>query len=229
MIGRRLKPMPVGIALLLVGILFVFMLAMVQPGLGVLLAVAIALFIPGRLWKWRIRHFTRGVRALEDGEPAEAREELETFLEGIDDDELFRRLQPLFNLGQRYSYRAAARSNLGLATLEQGAPREALETFEAALTEDPDHPQAHYGRALTLRRLGDLEGAEEAAEASLEVRPGYLAAHALLGLIRRERGDDEGAERTLEAIRKDGRDPEGMVRSLREIWPGAGEARAKGG
>lgn len=220
MIGRRLKPMPVGIGLLLAGIAFVFMLAMVQPGLGVLLGVAIALFIPGRLWKWRLRHFTRGVRALEDGEPTEAREELTTFLEGLDDDELFRRLQPLFNLGQRYSYRAAARSNLGLAILEEGDPREALESFDEALAENPEHAQAHYGRSLALRRLGDLEAAEEAAARSIEARSGYLAAHALLGLIRRERGDEEGAQRAMEAIRDDGRDPEGMVRSLKDIWPG---------
>lgn len=218
--GRRLKPMPVGIGLLLAAIAFVLMLAMVQPRLGVLLAMAVALFLPGRLWQWRLRHFNRGVRALEDGEPGKARAELETFLEGIEDDAFFHRVQPLFNLGQPYSYRAAALSNLGLATLEEGEPRSALERFRSAIDEDPEHAQAHYGRALALRRLGDLEAAEAAAGAALEVRPGYLAAHALLGVIRRERGDEEGAERALEAIREDLADPAAMVRQVTHLWPG---------
>lgn len=216
---RRLSSMPAGALAVLVAIAVVLLLAFLRPGWGVVIAVVIVALAPGRWWRWRTRRFRRGVRALERGEPDRARSELRRFLRDIEDDRLFARAQPLFNLGREYSYRAAALANLGLAALREGAVPKALRRFGEALEEDPFHAQAHYGRGIAHRSRGELAEAERAATRAVEARPRYLAAHALLGLVRRERGDEGGAEAALAAIRKEDRDPEELLERLRKLWP----------
>ncbi len=55
----------------------------------------------------------------------------------------------------------AARVNaqLGLAYLQEGRPRIALEKLQRALRQDPDLPEAHHYIAEVYRRLGDQEQA----------------------------------------------------------------------
>lgn len=215
----RLTSLPGAAVGLLLAVGAVLLLAAFRPSWWVFVAVAVAALAPGRWWRWQTRRFRRGVRALERDEPDEARRELERFLDQIEGDRLFRKAQPLFNLGRRYSYRAAALSNLGLVALRQGRTEVALERFERALGEEPDRAQAHYGRALAHRAAGRPDRAEEAAVRALEARPGYVAAAALLGLLRRERGDEAGAEAALEEVREADQDPEELLERLRELWP----------
>ena len=111
--------MPGAAAAFLVVVAGFLLLAFLQPSPWLLAVLAVAALAPGRWWRWRTRRFRRGVRALEDGRPADAREELEAFLADVEGDRFFRRIQPVFNLGRRYSYRAAALSNLGLADLAE--------------------------------------------------------------------------------------------------------------
>lgn len=219
----RLTSLP-GAALGLLGAVgVVLVLAWLRPSWWVFAAVAVAALAPGRWWRWRTRRFRRGVRALERGETDEAHDELERFLEEIEGDGRFRKAQPLFNLGRRYPYRAAALSNLGLAALQEGRTAEAVQRFDRALAEEPDHAPAHYGRALAHRAAGLSAEAEAAAVDALDARPGYVAAAALLGLIRRERGDEEGAEAAFEEVRAEEKDPEELVGRLRKLWPSGGE------
>lgn len=216
--------MPRAVPFLLVAVAVVLGLAWLRPGLGVLAAVVVLLLLPGRWWRWRTRRFRRGVRALQNGDTASAREELRAFLGRLEGDDLFERVQPWFNLGGRYSYRAAAESNLGVSWLQDGEPRRALGHFRRARRLDPESPQAAFGEAAARRRLGQLERAQRAAERALELRPSYVAARLVLAEIRRERGDREGAERALEPLREDGRDP-GELRRRME----AGLSRRPGG
>lgn len=216
----RLRSMPGAAAAFLAVVAGFLLLAFLRPSPWLLAGLAVAVLLPGRWWRWRTRRFRRGVRALEDGRPGEAREELEVFLADIDGDRFFRRAQPVFNLGRRYSYRSAALSNLGLADLREGRVGRALARFGEALAEEPGWAQAHYGRALALRIRGELEPAEEAAARAAEAREGYAAARALLAVIRRERGDEQGAAAAEEALRDDGRDPGELTSRLRELWQG---------
>lgn len=216
----RLRSMPGVAAAFLAVVAGFLLLAFLRPSPWLLAGLAVAVLVPGRWWRWRTRRFRRGVRALEDGRPGDAREELEAFLADIEGDRLFRRAQPVFNLGRRYSYRSAALSNLGLADLRDGRVGRALSRFGEALAEEPVWAQAHYGRALALRSRGELADAEAAARRATEARRGYAAARALMAVIRRERGDEEGAAAAEAELREDGRDPGKLTAELRELWPG---------
>ncbi|HTT99837.1 MAG TPA: tetratricopeptide repeat protein [Rhizomicrobium sp.] len=56
---------------------------------------------------------------------------------------------------------------LGLAYARCGYHDEAVEAFEAAVTEQPDFSQAHFNNGWSLEEIGDLAGAKEC----------YLRAH----------------------------------------------------
>ncbi len=203
-------------------LLFAWLVALLRPGLWLLVVAVLVLLAPGRWWRWRTRRFRRGVKALRAGDRDRARREFEAFLEEIDGDASFERLQPLFNLGRRYSYRGAALGNLGVAELEEGRPKAALTRFRAALELDPRAVRPRYGEAAALRLLGRLEEAEESAAAALALRRRYVAARLLLALIRRERGDEAGAEEALGPLREEGEDPEPLLERLRAQWNGRG-------
>jgi tetratricopeptide (TPR) repeat protein len=222
----RWAPLPVGAFLFLGAVGLVLAFAFLRPGPVIVIGVIVLLFAPGRWWRWRLRRFRRGVRAIQRGDLTAGRAELETFLDGIGDPERFERIQPLFNLGKRYSYRAAALSNLGVAALTAepgGAAALDLQTagarFEEALTVDPDYVQAHYGLAMVSRLTGDTTGAETEAERALALNPGYLPARLLLATVRRERGDIAGADQALEPLSRHGKDPENLMDAFRQRWP----------
>jgi Flp pilus assembly protein TadD len=48
----------------------------------------------------------------------------------------------------------------GFAHLLAGKFREAVADYDAALTADPTHPEALFGRNIARRRLGDRPGAD---------------------------------------------------------------------
>lgn len=218
-------PLPVGALLLLGAVGLVLLFALLRPGPLIVVGVVVLLFAPGRWWRWRTRRFRKGVRAIQRGDPSTGEAELEAFLEGIKDAERFDRIQPLFNLGKRYPYRAAALSNLGVAelTAEAAGAARGLETargrFEEALAVDPGYVQAHYGLAMTARLTGDAPRAESEAERALALHSGYLPARLLLATVRRELGDDAGAEEALEPLRQRGKDPEALMDGFSQRWP----------
>jgi len=217
-------PLPVGALLFLGAVGFVLAFALLRPGPLIVIGVVVLLFAPGRWWRWRTRRFRKGVRAIQRGDLATGQTELEAFLDGIRDVERFERVQPLFNLGKRYSYRAAALSNLGVATLTLAGPdgefdlERARTRFEEALAVDVEYVQAHYGLAMVSRLMGDGVGAEAEAERALALRPGYLPARLLLAMVRRERGDEAAVEEALEPLRRKGKDPEALLERFGERW-----------
>lgn len=217
-------PLPVGAFLLLGAIGLVLAFALLRPGPLIVIGVIVLLFAPGRWWRWRMRRFRKGVRAIQRGDLTAGQTELEAFLDGIGDTERFERIQPLFNLGKHYSYRAAALNNLGVAALTAGGPggQPDLETarsrFEEALAVDPGYVQAHYGLAMTAWLRGDAVGAETDADRALALHPGYLPARLLLATVRRERGDDAGADEALEPLRRQGKDPEVLMEGFGQRW-----------
>lgn len=215
----------VGVVLLLA-----WLVAVLRPGWWAVAAILLLLLAPGRWWRWRIRGFRRGVKALRAGDTDRARRELEAFLDEWERDPGLARVQPLFNLGRRYSYRAAALGNLGVVALEEGRPGEALGAFRAALEEDPAAVRVRYGEAAALRLLGRAEEAERSAAEALERHPRYVAARLLLALIRRERDDEAGAEEALRPLREEGEEPEPLLERLRGRWsaPADGDSREPG-
>ena len=202
-------------------------LAFWRPGAGILVAVLLLLFLPGRWWRWRTRHFRRGVRRLKRGDTARARSEFERFLHEIERDDRIERWQPVFNLGRRYSYAGAAHSNIGVTWLHEGQPRKALHHFEIARRLDDGSAQAVFGEAAARRRLGQLRKGEATAERAVELRPGYLPARLLLAAIRRERGDAEGAEEALRPLAEEGRDIERLTRDMLAQWPDAPQGKER--
>lgn len=210
---------PFLLAAIAIVLLLVWLIVLLRPGPWLLVVAVVLLLAPGRWWRWRTRRFRRGVKALRTGDRERARREFESFLDEIDGDGRFERLQPVFNLGRRYSYRGAALGNLGVVELEEGRPGAALARFRAALHADPRAVRPRYGEAAALRLLGRLEAAEESAAAALALRPRYVAARLLLALIRRERGDAAGAEEALRPLEEEGEDPEPLLERLRSQWP----------
>ena len=214
---------------LLGALAIVLLLAYWRPAASVVVAILFLLFLPGRWWRWRTRRFRSGLRTLKAGQPATARAEFERFLADIEGNERFERLQPVFNLGRRYSYAGAAHANIGVTLLHEGEPAQALGHFETARRLDESSAQAAFGEAAARRRLGQLRKAEKAAERAVELRSSYLPARLLLAAIRRERGDEDGAAAVLEPLVEDGQDPETLMRKMLDQWPDEASASGKSG
>ena len=69
---------------------------------------------------------------------------------------------------------------------------------------EPVHPEAHYYLGLTLRQLGNLDGAIAELRESIRLNPRIAKAHAYLGVALRETGDLDAAVTSLrEALRID--------------------------
>lgn len=217
-------PLPVGALLFLGAVGLVLLFAILRPGPAIVVGVVVLLLAPGRWWRWRTRRFRKGVRAIQSGDLVKGTAELEEFVEGIGDTERFDRIQPLFNLGKRYPYRAAALSNLGVAALTAGDVggasdlQAARSRFEEAIAVDADYVQAHYGLAMTAWLTGDHAGAAAEAERALAIRPAYLPARLLLATVRRDAGDEAGAQEVLEPLRRDGKDPEKLLARFAGRW-----------
>src|SRR5207248_664339 len=52
-------------------------------------------------------------------------------------------------------------------------PEKAAQAFDAVLREEPDHPQALYGRAMLLAEQGQPARATQLFSRALEVRPSF--------------------------------------------------------
>jgi tetratricopeptide (TPR) repeat protein len=84
---------------------------------------------------------------------------------------------------------------LQLANLRVAQRRfeEAAAQFGAAVALAPDSAEAHYGRGLVLRQLGDTPGALAAMRRSVEADGAVAKSQLALGTLLLESGDVEGA------------------------------------
>lgn len=91
-----------------------------------------------------------------------------------------------------------ARLMLGMAALEEGKNREAIQYLEAALLGDPALKQAHLPMGKSWLRLGNLEKAQEALEKAAQVEPGLPPIYSLLAQVYSKLGRQEDATRMRE-------------------------------
>src|SRR6266496_5083832 len=80
------------------------------------------------------------------------------------------------------AYRA---NNIGVAWLEQYKPKDAAQSFERALTIDPNLLLAQINLSIALYYVPDNEGAKRASEKALNHDPSAPQPHYVLGLIAR--------------------------------------------
>jgi tetratricopeptide (TPR) repeat protein len=81
---------------------------------------------------------------------------------------------------------------LGDCLTRLNRPREAVEAFDAALAIAPD-ARLHFGRALVLEDLSELDAARAGFEQVLKLNPAHSAALARLAVLAMQRGDAAGS------------------------------------
>lgn len=81
---------------------------------------------------------------------------------------------------------------LGECLSRLGRPRDALEAFDAGLSVAPE-ARLHFGRAMALEDLNELEGARAAFEQVLVLNPAQSEALSRLALLAMQRGDAAAA------------------------------------
>jgi tetratricopeptide (TPR) repeat protein len=100
---------------------------------------------------------------------------------------------------------------LGECLARLGRPREALEVFDAALAIAPD-ARLHFGQALALEDLSELDAARAAFEQVLLLNPAQSEALSRLALLAIQRGDASAArELATRALAIDPRDPAARI------------------
>ncbi|WP_428380976.1 hypothetical protein [Nevskia ramosa] len=133
-------------------------------GTVTIIAIALLLFIPGRVQGFYYRDLFTGRRLPDAREPEKAIPFIERFLGSM----------------QRYPHRskllwlswsiytpsvvAMATNNLGAAQLELGQVNEAEQTFISALAQDPLYPLPHFNMAIVHELRGNRAEAIEAVE-----------------------------------------------------------------
>ncbi len=81
----------------------------------------------------------------------------------------------------------------GAREMSEGAPGEALDSFDAALDLAPDLPDGWRGRASARRSLGDYTGAVRDLQELLQREPNSFIAFQDLSRLAEARGDWKGA------------------------------------
>ncbi len=100
---------------------------------------------------------------------------------------------------------------LGECFSRLGRSREAVETFDAALKLAPD-PRLHFGRALALEDLSELDAARAAFEQVLALNPAHSEALSRLAVLAGQRGDTKAArDFANRALAIDPRDPAARI------------------
>ncbi len=100
---------------------------------------------------------------------------------------------------------------LGECLSRLGRPREALEVFDTALAIAPD-ARLHFGRAMALEELSELDAARGAFEQALLLNPAQSEALSRLALLAVQRGDAACAcELATRALAIDPREPAARI------------------
>lgn len=93
-----------------------------------------------------------------------------------------------------HSTEAEAFSQRGLDQLASGSPADAVQSFRAAMTVDPNHVEAHHGLIRALRDAGRLEQSIGAALALTALTPSDPLAHTALSISLQQAGHIPEAE-----------------------------------
>jgi Flp pilus assembly protein TadD len=93
-----------------------------------------------------------------------------------------------------HSNEAEAFSQRGLDQLASGCSAEAVQSFRAAMTVDPNHVEAHHGLIRALRDDGRLEQSIGAALALTALTPNDPLAHTALSISLQQAGHIPEAE-----------------------------------
>jgi tetratricopeptide (TPR) repeat protein len=88
----------------------------------------------------------------------------------------------------------ASHYELGNYRLGRGEPREAIESFEAALSLEPRAIVALVNASIAHSRMGEIDAAERSLRRALELAPDDAAANLNMGLLKAERNDPKQAE-----------------------------------
>jgi len=94
---------------------------------------------------------------------------------------------------------AGARTDLGMAMLDQGNYQEAEAHFKAAIQAHADFPLAHYDYGLLLRRQGRLDEAQAQFREVLRLHPSDFKAHGNLGAIYLQQGNLDAAQTAFDS------------------------------
>ena len=92
------------------------------------------------------------------------------------------------------SHEADTHSQRGLDQLASGSAAEAVQSFRAAMSADPDHAEAHHGLIRALRDAGQLEQSIAAALALTALTPNDPLAHTALSISLQQAGHVPEAE-----------------------------------
>jgi Flp pilus assembly protein TadD len=92
------------------------------------------------------------------------------------------------------SNEAETLSQRGLNQLAEGSAAEAVQSFRAAITADPDFFEAHHGLIRALRDAGRLEQSVAAALALTALTPNDPLAHTALSISLQQAGHIPEAE-----------------------------------
>lgn len=100
---------------------------------------------------------------------------------------------------------AQAYTNLGLAYLQQGNRKLAVEKLQRALEADPNFPAAHHYIAEAYQQSGQLDKAEQHYQRAAKLDPGNPMLQNNFGAFLCVRGDYEGAEKQFLSAAKNPR------------------------
>ena len=95
------------------------------------------------------------------------------------------------------AYRA---NNIGVALLEQYKPKDAAESFQRALTIDPDLQLAQINLCIALYYIPDVDGAKAAAQKASDRAPSAPQPHYILGLIARAENRYDDALKEFQSV-----------------------------
>jgi tetratricopeptide (TPR) repeat protein len=90
---------------------------------------------------------------------------------------------------------------VGTALSDAGDEARASERYQRAIALDARDPMFHYRYALSLGRLGNLDGAIAEFNEALRLRPGWARAHEMLGRAYLMRGDPASAQAHFDQAR----------------------------
>ena len=84
----------------------------------------------------------------------------------------------------------------GKTLFQKGNMKGALKSFEAAVSAEPDSPEAHYSLALTYYEVGMHSKAINAYKRAIQLKPDFAEAHFNMGVAYDQSGQTENAIRS---------------------------------
>jgi len=165
-----------------------------------------ALYVPGYVWRMRLRPFWAASRAMASGDYEAAASGFEAFAVKIERSPGLLRGQRWLDFYNDFDYRSMARVNAGVCRMELGQLDAADEHFNGILKENPSNYLALNNLGTTAWKRGDTEKTVQCFGRAIEVNAKYDLARINLGEILLEEGHFEEAEAALEPVAASARD-----------------------